>query len=301
VSDAGRLKDLPFEHCLLIDGQWYVFGEATYTYAPKTADDMIVTNRYLSPWYKRLFTYALHRCYGLIVQQEGISERIEPEIVLSIPAELFKNQAIADKVKANLVGTYYIETTLGTTYSIHVLPEHLTIIPEGVGSFLSACAEFPAAQAGTWVVVDPGYLTTDLVVFRDMEYIPDLATSDAAAGMNTVSSRIAAHIFSAYDIHLKTSLIDENIECESIVIQNAAVPIQQAKIDALTKLAKRINTMIQLATADLLIDGLILTGGGAKLLQEFVKGPGAIIPLKLTDHRRGNVEGGFLMLKGEAG
>ncbi|MBX3082953.1 MAG: ParM/StbA family protein [Anaerolineae bacterium] len=299
VSDAKRFNDLPFEHCLKFDDQWYVFGEACYTYAPKTGQDMTVTNRYMSDWYKRLFTYGLHRCYGLIIQQpEAVpAERLEPQIVLSIPAVLFKDEAVTAKIHAHLCGTYHIQTTL-CDYNVYITPENLTIIPEGAGSFLSACAEYAAPHTGTWAVVDVGYLTTDIVIFRDEDYIADLADSDTAAGMNSVSKHIKGHVFAQHKIDLQTSIIDQHIDCDTISVHALSIPIQDVKHAALTALARQINQFIQVATAGVLITGIILTGGGAKLLLDYIKGPGSIVPLKLTNHRRGNCDGGYLMLAG---
>lgn len=293
VSDAKAYDDLPFDHMIGLDGQWWVFGEKAYTYAPRSIEDYPAINRYWSVWYQRMFGYVLHRAYGLRLGDGPFY----PEVVLSIPARLYSNDGLVQKVKDNLARPYVIKTTLGTELQAEMMADNLRIIPEGAGSYLSAAITNPALGRGTWYVIDVGYLTTDIVVFMDGDYVPDLATSSDQAGLRTVAHAIQRFIAAQTSVDLPESAIDAQLNCPTIAVNAAPVDIQYARDKALEELTRRIEKFVSQTSAGQNLSGLLLTGGGADLLHKVLRIPGLPQITVAPNPRRANVQGAFKLLE----
>ncbi len=294
VSDATRLKDLPFDHVIRIEDQWWAFGQAAYTFAPRTLEDFPATNRYFSAWYKRLFTYALFRAFGLRIG-EGV---FYPRVVLSIPAGLYSNEEVVSKVKSNLVGSYQIGTTLGTDLHVVISQANMQIVPEGAGAYIAAATAPNGGvfTGGLWFVVDVGYLTTDIVAFRDGDYVPDLSNSDAAAGMRHVSAAVARKLHAITGCDLKPEEIDPQLQCETMTINSTPYPLSSIRSEALTALGSRIAGFIQRNASGLNLSGIILAGGGADYVHEYVSGAGLPAVHLSPNARRANVEGAYSLI-----
>lgn len=292
VSDARGLNELPFDHVLKIGETWYVFGEAAYTYAPRTLEDFPATNRYTSKWYKRLFAYALHRAYGLRLADGPFY----PAVILSIPASHYSNDLVVDNVRENLVGPYVLGTTHGTATQAEILPDNLRIIPEGAGSFLAAAAGNKALESGLWFILDVGYLTSDIVAFRNGDYAPDLATSDPAAGMSRVAQAVARFIAGITGVELRPADIDPHLHCPSIEVNKEQIDIQDVKQVAISALGERIARFVSQAAAGQNLSGLLLTGGGAELMRDAIQIPGLPPALVAPNPRRANVEGAYKLI-----
>lgn len=292
VSDSRGLKELPFDDVIRLNDVWYVFGEAAYTYAPRSLEDFPATNRYTSIWYKRLFAFALHRAYGLRLAEGPFY----PDVVLSIPASQYSNDAIVERVRDNLVGPYYLGTTKGTATQAEINPDALHIIPEGAGSFLAAAAANKALERGLWFVLDVGYLTSDIVAFVHGDYAPDLAVSDPAAGMSYVARHVARFIAGETGVDLRPADIDPQLHCPSIEVNKQQIDIQTAKAEALANLGERIARFVTQAAAGQNLSGLLLTGGGAELLRDVIQIPGLPPIIVAPNPRRANVEGAFQLI-----
>ncbi|MHB8752915.1 MAG: ParM/StbA family protein [Aggregatilineales bacterium] len=129
-----RLHQLPPDWTIKWRGTFYVFGERAYTECSDSLEDFPTTDRYVSEWYKRMFAFGLYKAYGLrVVDHPG---PYKPDIVASVPAKEFANEGRLNAIIENLCGDYQIETVLNTQLEIEVTEENLTVIPEGVGSFL---------------------------------------------------------------------------------------------------------------------------------------------------------------------
>lgn len=294
LSDATRLKELPFDHCIQIGGSYWVFGAAAYTWCPRTLEDFPATNRYFSDWYRRLFLYALHRAFGLRLS-EGV---FYPRVVLSIPAGLYSNEDVVAKVRDTLVGRYCIGTTVGTELHIVVNRDTLQIIPEGAGAYIACASAANGAvfQQGLWYVVDVGYLTSDIVAFRDGDYVPDLSNSDPAAGMRYVSAAVARKLHAATDVDLKPEEIDPYLHCDAMTINSVSYPISEYRTGALTNLGTRIAGFVQRNSAGLNLAGIILAGGGADYVRDYISGTGLPAIHAAPNARRANVEGAFSLI-----
>lgn len=294
VSDATRLKDLPFDHVINIEGQLWAFGSAAYTFAPRTLEDFPATNRYFSAWYKRLFTYALFRAFGLRIG-EGV---FYPRVILSIPAGLYSNEDVVRKVKDNLIGAYTISTVLGTDLHVVIHPGNMQVVPEGAGAYI-ACASAPNGavfQQGLWFVVDVGYLTSDIVAFRDGDYVPDLSNSDPAAGMRYVSGAVARKLHAITSVDLKPEEIDPYLQCDAMTVNSVSHPIGAYRTAALTNLGTRIAGFVQRNSAGLNLTGIILAGGGADYVHEYISSAGLPAVHLSPNARRANVEGAYSLI-----
>jgi hypothetical protein len=297
VSDSRQLDKPPFDHLIKIDGQQYVFGEAAYIYAPRTIEDYPATNRYTSAWYRRMFAYALHRAYGLRLSESPFY----PEVVLSIPAEYFANDAVVEAVKRNLIGAYTIETVLGTTLQVVIHAEKLVIIPEGAGSFLAAATiegDQSPLNSGLWIVGDGGYLTFDCIGFLNGDYVPDLSRSDPAGGVSRIASAVNKFIAGETGVSLPTHAIDAQLACDEITVNRRTVNIAGAKRRAIEQLGERVGRFIMEVASGQNLAGVLLTGGAAELLRDAIQAPG-LPPLSIAPNpRRANVEGGFKLIVG---
>lgn len=297
LSDATRYGDLPFDDVVDIDGVWWAFGGAAYTYAPRTLEDFPATNRYFSAWYKRMFTYALHRAYGVRLG-EGV---FYPRVVLSIPAGLFANDDVVKRVKDHLMGDYRIGTTRGTDLHVGIVAGNLQIIPEGAGSYIAAASTLTEKGLGNglWFILDVGYLTSDIVAFRDGDYAPDLSSSDPAAGMRYVAAAVARKLHAAACNEARPEDIDPYLDCEAITLNGKAYPIGEYRAAAIHSLSDRIGGFITRNLSGQNLTGIVLTGGGAKTVQadlEQIAGLPNIVAA--PNPRRANVEGGYMLIGG---
>jgi hypothetical protein len=298
VSDANRMRDLPFDHIIGLGDAWYVFGEAAYTYAPRSLEDFPTTERYTTAWYRRLFAYALHRAYGLRLAEGPFY----PKAIVSIPAREFANTRRTEQVRDNLTGPYIIHNTLGSTLQVVMNKEALTIVPEGAGTFFymldkhSQNGRSSYAQ-GTWLVLDLGYLTGDVVGFIDGEYIPDMATSDSQAGMRYVAQRVADFVRSEGGPDIPAEHYDPQLGCDSVIINGLAYNIQKERDDARAALAERIVRFITRIAAGQNLSGILLTGGGAEVMGDLLNLKKLPPLTRVPNPRRANVDGAYSLLR----
>jgi len=294
VGSASRLGALPFDSAIQHDGAIRVFGQAAITHTSHI-EDYPTTDRYTSKFYKRLFAFALHRTYGLRFSESPFY----PKIIASIPAREFAIDARVQQVRANLIGPYMIGNMQQTCLQVEVLSDNLTIIPEGAGAFyamVQSTNNHPS-EYGTWLVLDLGYLTADMVGFRDSEYMPDLATSSAELGIRFIADRISKFVRANGGPTLDPSHYDPQLQCDSININGRVYEIKSARALAATELAERINRFVARVSSDQAITGVILAGGGADLIRPYIQLEGLPIPIIATNARRANVEGAYLMLR----
>jgi len=293
ISGASRMGELPFDSAIHYDGAWRVFGGAATTHTAHI-EDFPTTDRYTSKFYKRLFAFALHRAYGLRFAESPFY----PKVIASIPAREFAIDARVQQVRANLVGPYMIKNVHEMCLQVDVMAENLTIIPEGAGAFYAAVKSLPnhPAENGTWLVLDLGYLTADMVSFRDGEYMPDMASSSAELGIRFVADRVARFVRGEGGPSLDPSFYDPQLGCDSIQVNGRLFDIKAARTQAVTDLAERIARFVARVSSDQAVTGVILAGGGAELVRPFIQLNGLPAPVLAPNPRRANVEGAYQML-----
>jgi len=294
VSNASRLNALPFDSAITYDGAVRVFGQAALTHAAHI-EDYPTTDRYTSKFYKRLFAFALHRTYGI----RFADSPFYPHVIASIPAREFSIEARVQQVRENLTGPYMITSTQQTCLQVDILPDNLTIIPEGAGAFYSMVRSVKnqPAEYGTWLVLDLGYLTADVVGFRDSDYMPDMANSSAELGIRFIADRIAKFIRGNGGPALDPSHYDSQLLCDTISVNGRNYEIKGARTVAATELAERVTRFITKVASDQAISGVILAGGGAELIRPFIQLEGLPVPIVAPNPRRANVEGAYLMIR----
>lgn len=301
LSNANSIDDPEsnIRDVFTINGKTYVGGEKVYTLAPDAVEDNPTVNRYVSDWYKRLFAYALHRAFRKRVGR-GI---VYPRIISSVPAQLFKNGAEVDTIKANLCGDYQIGNVMGGELIVSVLPQKTIIIPEGVGTFFGyvfGAGRNPQFERGTYMIADSGYLTLDCVVLRDGEYMPDRAYSDALTGISRVAEAVKARVFSEARVDLSAAELDTALSCDTVTANGKIVQIAETKQKVLTELGARASLMLERWASGLNLSGVVFTGGGAPYLHPYIQTDKIPAPIMPTNTRRSNVEGAYLYLTDES-
>lgn len=300
VSSANQLKHLPFDSTLKIDGAWYVFGNDAFSFAAQNIEDFPTKDRYVSDWYKRLFAFALFKAYGLRLG-EGV---FYPRVIASVPASEFKIKQRVEQIKQRLVGEYELETTHGTCLHVVILPENIILIPEGAGSYYRLLAEDQGKgnsryAAGTWPVLDIGYLTGDIVIFRDSNYIADRSDSDVEIGIRHIALEVARHVYINNGPDQDPREYDNQLNCDSIVVSGVTYNIKEVRDQKIAELSERVNRFLRKTTIGLNIAGVIVTGGGAERYFDHIQI--SYPKVKAPDPRRANVDGAFLMLERNSG
>lgn len=291
VSDANRMRELPFDWTIGVDDTVYVFGDKAMTYAASSIEDFPTKDRYTSGWYRLLFTCALHKAYGLRLQEGWFY----PKVIASIPASEFKIVKQVERIKANLIGEYCIQTTRNSDLKVMIKPENLIIIPEGAGSYYWTVKQDTRTANGVWMVLDLGYLTGDIVMFRDAEYIADKSASDSSIGVRKVSEAIVNFIRGEGGPDLDPSVIDGHwFDAETYQASGAFYNIKHARAQALQEVGDRIARFLKKAATGLNISGVILTGGGSEFLMPYID---TQLPVRISANpRRANVEGAYQMI-----
>ena len=296
VSENSRIGDLPFDTVINYDGAWRAYGELAPTYTNRI-EDYPTTERYTSRFYKRLFAYALHRAYGLRVQESPFY----PKVIVSIPAKEYANNDRVQQVKANLSGAYLIENTQGATLQVEIMTDKLTIIPEGAGTFFYQlkAADVGGASvvaSGLWYVLDLGYLTADVLAFKDSDYMPDNASSRTNLGMRVIAERIAKYVRGKNGPDLDPSDYDRELQCDSISRNGHQYAIAETRNQALADVGERITRFLTQEASGQNLAGVLLTGGGAELLRPYISAPGLPAIILVQHPRRANVEGAYKLL-----
>lgn len=299
VGRKTRMNELPHDWTIKWRGTPYVFGDRAYIECPDSLEDFPTTDRYTSDWYKRMFAFALHKAYGLRLSQGDGAPAFAPEIVASVPAKEYANAARLEAIKDNLLGLYQIETVLGTTTEVEVSDANLTLIPEGAGSFLFMTAQGNSAlEKGLWVVLDLGYLTGDVVFFKDGSYVTDSSDSDDKLGMINVSERVAESIRGQGGPSLTPAEIDPMVNDPCITANGNPYTVSDAYHEAMTELGRRAAGFLQRKCAGKNIAGILLTGGNADKQATFIVPPKLPIPIVCTDGEHGNIRGAAAMVRG---
>jgi hypothetical protein len=198
-----------------------------------------------------------------------------------------------------LCGLYQIETVLGTITEIEVSEATLTLIPEGAGSFLFMSAQNNnALEKGLWVVLDLGYLTGDVVFFKDGVYVADSSDSDDKLGMINVSERVAESIRGQGGPSLTPAEIDPVVNQPCIDVSGNPYTVSDAYHEAMTELGKRAASFLQKKCAGKNVAGILLTGGNVVNQATFIVPPKLPTPLVCVDGENGNIRGAAIMVQG---
>ena len=297
LGTSSQMTAPPFDSTIKLQGEWYVFGQAAYTYASQI-EDYTTTDRYTTSWYKRLFAFALHKAYGLRISESPFY----PKVVASIPAKEYANDARVALVRDNLVGGYVIGNILdGDALQVVIDPERLTIIPEGLGAYYSMLGAADNGgqsvySSGQWAVLDLGYLTADLVMFRDGDYMAEKSTSDASYGMQNVAAAVAKYIRGQGGADMPPEYYDGQLACDSVSVNGVSYSIKTPRDMALTALGEGLGRFVTKAARGQSLSGILLAGGGDEFLRHKIKMVGTPPIISVPNARRANVNGAFSLI-----
>lgn len=287
ITTARAFTDYPFDDVIKVGADWWAFGEAAFTWAASTIEDFPATNRYTSAWYRRQLAYVFHRVYGLRTSPGPYS----PSVVFSIPARLYKNSDLTEAIIAHVSGRYEVATSQNTGLIVDVT--NPLCIPEGAGAMTLTASSNPNVGAGLWMVIDVGYLTTDIVFFRDGDYVKDLADSDPELGVRKVALAVSDYIMAQTGIDVNPIEVDRQLECTAMTISGRAIDVTTPRHSALTDLANGVSQFVHRVTARRNIAGAILAGGRVDLLAPFLSISPA--PIMAPEPRRANGLGGLII------
>lgn len=293
---ASRVGDWPIDTVFKSDRMWWAVGEAAYTFGRSTVEEKEETGRYVSLWYRRLFTGALHRAF----HQYWDVETLRPQIISSVPAGVFKQKTIKDAVHKNLVGEYAITNIHGGVLNIVIDQDNLRIVPEGIGTYWQYIYEKDTQNTvfgtGTWMILDLGFMTLDAVFLRDGVYMPDEARSDDNTGTSKIADAVTDFIAAETGVNLFRGEIDSQLACDSIEINRKPIGIAEVRNAAVEALGSRITNYAETWARGKNLNGILFTGGQAPALQQYINSNRLPTLTLARNCRRSNVEGSYLHL-----
>ena len=131
--------------------------------------------------------------------------------MISLPISLFNDRELVEHVKDTLIGRDKREIVGhdNCALKLKMKPENITILPESAGAMFHYAfspdtlrRRSSAALAGSTLVIDIGYQTTDVSLFEGMKYIPDAGFTVDRTGMGIIARDIEAavqkHVRGAY-------------------------------------------------------------------------------------------------------
>lgn len=296
-------------YSLKVDDQILVFGvNDVFAHGKRTSVRRLNSaERYLSPDYFRLLDVLYLQAFA---SRRGNSDYIAPTGVISVPVSQFNNDDVLGQIRETLTGRHVLEDYEGCTLRLSVEGKKLLIIPESTGAmthyaFAPDTLRRRADVAGSSLVIDIGYETTDISLFEGMAYQRDQAFTLPRAGMGIVARAVQEQL--RHDLReADASRIDYGMRLiagtkpgapKSVEvapgIRADVGPIYDAEIEELAnKIADEIRTIFTGA-----VNRAILAGGGALHLARALADR---LPFELTispDPDMANVQGAYTLLQ----
>jgi plasmid segregation protein ParM len=120
-------------------------------------------------------------------------------------------------------------------------------------------------------IIDIGYNTVDLARSDSLEYINPRSTSFSGLGMFNVFQVLTNEIYKNLGLEIPLEKIEPHFRSGEIKVAGRAVSIEQYKRTALKEAASQIISKVKSIWPDRWeLDQIIITGGGAILLGEFL-------------------------------
>jgi len=294
---------------LKVDDQILVFGvNDVFAHGKRAAIRRLNSaERYLSPDYFRLLDVLYLQAFSSL---RGNADYIAPTGIISVPVSQFNNDDLIGQVRATLVGRHTLEDYEGCTLRLAIEDKNLLIIPESTGAmthyaFDPKTLKKRADVAGSSLVIDIGYETTDVSLFEGMAYQRDQSFTIPRAGMGIVARSIQESITKEIR-EADISRIDYGMRL--IAGARAGAPksievapgifasvegIYDAEIDQLAnKIADEIRTRFSGA-----VTRAVLAGGGALHLSRALSDSLPFTPDIAPDADMSNVQGAYTLLQ----
>lgn len=198
VTDKKALnpEDEKPTYSLKVDGKTYVYGiDDVFKHGKRNGMRRLNSvERYTSPDYFNILNVLYLQAFSAY---RGNSDYIAPMGVISVPIQQYNHDDVTGEIRDTLIGKHVLEDYEGCTLRLQIDGGNLFILPESAGAMTHYAIDPEtlrkrpdAPTAGTTLVIDIGYLTTDVSVFEGMAYQRDLAFTIQNAGMGQVANAL---------------------------------------------------------------------------------------------------------------
>src|SRR5579871_876795 len=292
-----------------------VFGiDDVFTHGKRTAIRRLNSQeRYTSADYFRLLDVLY---LNVFAAYRGCDKAIAPTGVISVPVVVYNNLDAVDELRNTLVGIRELEDREGCTLRLDIHARRLLVLPESYGALMHAAYDHLTLKkrpevdlAGTTLVVDIGYETTDLSLFEGLKFQRDRAESITRAGMGVVTRAVGEYadkLVRSTDV----SRIDRALRSLAGQVPGAPKTIEPVAglfADVTQVYDSEIDTLAARVAQEVLtrfpeaISRVLLAGGGAYHLSRPLRRYLAPLPVDVApDADLANVLGGFTALKLQA-
>jgi hypothetical protein len=181
---------------LKVDGKVFVYGvDDVFKHGKRNGMRRLNSEeRYTSPDYFNILNVLYLQAFAAY---RGNSEYLSPVGVISVPIKQFNDDGVTGEIRATLTGKHTLEDYEGCTLRLQVEHGSVTVLPESAGAMTHYAFDPDTLRkrpdsptAGTTLVIDIGYETTDISVFEGMSYQRDLAFTIPKAGMSIVAQAL---------------------------------------------------------------------------------------------------------------
>ena len=238
---------------------------------------------------------------------------IAPTGVISVPVSVYNHLDVIDELRGTLVSQHELVDGEGRALQLDIQPKRLLIIPESYGALMHYAYDGGSLKkrpdvdmAGTTLVVDIGYETTDLSLFEGLKFQRDRAESLGRTGMGVIARTIQEFtektVRSADVSRLDRALREVAGKAPGAPKTIQAAPgvyvdvteIYDAEIESLAaRIAQEVLTRFPEA-----MSRVLLAGGGAYHLRRALRAQLSPLPVEVVpDADIANVLGGFTALK----
>lgn len=218
-------EDVP-QFALKVDRQTLVFGIEDVMKFGKVESQRRLNSmeRYTDPDYFRMVYVTWLEMFR---QFRGNSEPIVPSTILSVPISIYNKPETVHEIRESLIGRHKMTGYDDKPLLVDIQDKRLMILPESAGAMTHWAYDRSlkprGATAGTTLVIDVGYETTDCSLFQGLAYQRERAYTIPRAGMGVVVRRVADALRKQLR-SVNTSWLDRAIRSV------AGVPIGQPKL-----------------------------------------------------------------------
>lgn len=294
----------------LKDGpQHLVFGLDDVTEFGKWAQRrrLNALERYTDPDYFRILNVQLLQ---LFAAYRGQGEYIEPVIALSLPISQYNNVEVTTAIRKQLVGKHELMGLDACQLRINIRDEKLALVPESYGALMHWAYDLKTLKArhpmaGTIVIVDIGYETTDVSVFAGGKYQRDSSFSLERAGMGIVARAIRDFIgksirgtdVTRIDRAMRSLAgLPPGMEKKIEVLEGVTVDVTDVYDSEISNLGVRIAQDVLTQYTDA-ATRIVVTGGGDCHLGAMMTNELGSLVEHSDDAEDANLLGGYIALK----
>jgi len=296
-----------------------VFGiKDVHTYGKKESKRRFnALERYTHPDYFKLIYVLLLQLFRQYLNNDTA---LNLRGIISVPISVYQDEAVLSEIRNTLAtGKELILVDQdGNQLKIIIQPNALTIIPESVGALYYHTFDPSTLKPrqfrtikGFTMIVDTGYLSTDISIFEGQKYLRDLNESLSPVGMRLVVLAIMAAIVKAaggnvrgldetqIDYDMRKWVDSPKGQKKIITIGEQTFDVTQAYDTAIDHLATQIEQTIFNRFSQVGVNRVLLAGGGAYHLRSILVAKLASLGLVAQiDHCEvANAIGGFIILQ----